>query len=379
MSEEESGDSLVTRAQSYSKSETKMASTGKKRGDKEEMDGSEIIGVKKPVTDSDWWDVFNKMATAVAGVQMQLADLTKLKGKVSDYSTEWKKKVDQRVDDQAREGEFQDFRNKLLGNIIIKQDQRIKELESKVERMMERELRQNLIVHGLVKERNEKYPELVEIINKFLKEQLQIESDIAILDAYCLGNKPHDRPVRIRLQHQSDKSIIFANASNLKGKKNSKQRLFLIQDDQTERQAESRKYYWELIKESQLAKDNPDRKFTVSMSRGNIMINGHQKLKSKIQPAEPADIIRMDGRELEEVKAVKMVKGELYTEKLSEFISFVQVIKSPNDVNKGYAKLKIKYVDATHISCAYRLKNPNGPFDQDYLDDQEIGQGRNIL
>ena len=39
---------------------------------------------------------------------------------------------------------------------------------------------------------------------------------------------------------------------------------------------------------------------------------------------------------------------------------------------KGLAKLKIKFADATHISCAYCMKEPNGPFNQGYLDDEKL-------
>ena len=41
--------------------------------------------------------------------------------------------------------------------------------------------------------------------------------------------------------------------------------------------------------------------------------------------------------------------------------------------------MRIKYADATHISCAYRLDSPQGSHAQGYFDDNEHGAGRSIL
>ena len=54
-------------------------------------------------------------------------------------------------------------------------------------------------------------------------------------------------------------------------------------------------------------------------------------------------------------------------------------MSSIDQVNKAYQKLRIKYADATHISCAYHLQNPDGPTDQEAIDDGDYGIGRTIL
>ena len=41
--------------------------------------------------------------------------------------------------------------------------------------------------------------------------------------------------------------------------------------------------------------------------------------------------------------------------------------------------MHLKYADATHISCAYRLRSPQLDREQGYEDDGETGQGRAIL
>ena len=45
----------------------------------------------------------------------------------------------------------------------------------------------------------------------------------------------------------------------------------------------------------------------------------------------------------------------------------------------GLYKMRIKYADAMHISCAYRLQSPQGPYQQEYFDDGQPGAGRAIL
>ena len=68
-----------------------------------------------------------------------------------------------------------------------------------------------------------------------------------------------------------------------------------------------------------------------------------------------------------------------HSENMSDYASFVQKVKTTEDVKKGYYKLRIRFGDATHISCTYRLADPCGPYRQEGIDDNEIGAGRTIL
>ena len=87
----------------------------------------------------------------------------------------------------------------------------------------------------------------------------------------------------------------------------------------------------------------------------------------------------MNQQSIEETLSVNVVEGDDHTEENSEFYCYAQRVKTVADVNKGFQKMKMKFADATHISCAYRLKNPVLNKDQGYEDDGEIGQGRAIL
>ena len=105
----------------------------------------------------------------------------------------------------------------------------------------------------------------------------------------------------------------------------------------------------------------------------------NEKIKPMLLAPTSARILCMTEKESDEVRAVKLFRGEDFEEKKSEYYSYVQKVKSVSDVQKGLYKLWFKYADATHISCGYRLETPQGPFQQGYFDDKETGAGRAIL
>ena len=73
------------------------------------------------------------------------------------------------------------------------------------------------------------------------------------------------------------------------------------------------------------------------------------------------------------------MEGNDHTEGGSEFYSFAAKVTTVKEVDMAYKKMRIKFADATHISCTYRFADPNGLYDQGYVDDGEEGQGRNVL
>ena len=83
--------------------------------------------------------------------------------------------------------------------------------------------------------------------------------------------------------------------------------------------------------------------------------------------------------EIEVEQKVKLIKGDTIIEKDSEFISMAQKVCTMEEVRLGYRKMRIKYRDATHIMCAYRLNNPRDPYNQNSTDNAEYGAGRTLL
>ena len=206
---------------------------------------------------------------------------------------------------------------------------------------------------------------------------MEFEQAIPLIDVYRKGKAEwKNRAVVARLKYINDKSKIFANASKLQGKTNARKKLFFIRDDLDEQQQEKRSYYRDLLKENK-GKEEEER-IQLCMTKTGIMAN-NEVLRPKISPPKVADVLRLPEDELTTIKAVKTCEGKDHLEKGSEFYSFAVKAKNTAEINKAYYKMCIKFADATHISCGFRLTNPNGPYDQGYTDDGEYGQGRNIL
>ena len=120
-----------------------------------------------------------------------------------------------------------DLKLKITMNTVIRQEAKIEELEEKLVQDHRSSVRGNIIIEGILEDRQESRKQLFENVDKFFKELLEIPNHIKILDAYRMGNTNwSNRQVKVKLMHLSDKAIIFANASKLKGKKNAKKRLF---------------------------------------------------------------------------------------------------------------------------------------------------------
>ena len=75
----------------------------------------------------------------------------------------------------------------------------------------------------------------------------------------------------------------------------------------------------------------------------------------------------------------KQVATEDLQEQGSDYYTYVQKVSSTQDIQDGLCKLRMKHGDATHVSCADRLENALGPFNQAGHDDGEYGAGRTIL
>ena len=204
---------------------------------------------------------------------------------------------------------------------------------------------------------------------------MEIKEEISITEIRRVGSG-RSRPILVKLENVQDKSIIFKNASKLKGKRNARKKLYFVQDDMADFQAESRQQYKDLRKENE-EKDNEDRD-TIKYSRGDIMINGQKKCAIVSAPTA-ATVLRLTQKELEYTKAFKLVRSATHSEKNSDYYSFVAKVSNIEQVNTAYNKVRIKHADATHISCAYRLQQPEGAVDQEMIDDGDFGISRAMM
>ena len=140
----------------------------------------------------------------------------------------------------------------------------------------------------------------------------------------------------IKLQHPSDKGIIFTHASNLQGQRNVRKRLFAVQDNMSENQGEVRNYYRMLQKENK--EKDQDEQLNIKMKRGKIMVNTRE-LKKMIKYPKYANILKCSSEQMEETLAIKLFKGEVHAEKESEFLSFTHKVHPLDDLQRGLKNL----------------------------------------
>ena len=400
--------SMITRSRAYSQPNQQVAaspffgkstsdkklssSTGKKpkqfketeKETEEEMEGQggqqggqqgqkEIVN-PEDVSPQQWLDMFNNLNNTLGSLQTQIKELNSMKGTVDSFST-WKQSLEQGLTHCNNKIDSHDHQIRLLTNIVINQEEKIRSLENRSTAAYQREKRANMIIHGIIEAKNETRAQLNLSITQFFQSIMEIEDEIEIADAYRIGDG-RVRSIMIKLAHPSDKSLIYSNASNLQGKENARKKLYFIQEDMSDIQQEQKAAYRDLVQENK-TKDAEDQ-LKIKMRRGNIVVN-NEVVRPRVKPPQFADILRLSQHERDEVKAVKTVSGPEHIEKGSEFFSYACKVKKVDDVEKAYKKLRIKFADATHIICSYRLDQPTGPYRQEAVDDGDWGMARSIL
>ena len=144
----------------------------------------------------------------------------------------------------------------------------------------------------------------------------------------------------------------------------------------TEKDKEVRSYYRDLLKQN--TERDEDNKMQIKLRKGKILVN-NKTITSQTAPVTARDILTLTHEEVEALHNTKTHDAGNHNEQESEFYCHYMRICDITDIDTGYAKMKVKYGDATHIAHAYSLVNADGPFGQGYYDDGEEGAGRAIL
>ena len=325
-------------------------------------------------------EMLKKISTQLMELQGDVKDLKVTQGTVTTLETNYMG-YDDRMKDVEDMVSSDNLQVRLLTNIVIKQDQEIASMKKVIRSLQQKEIKNNLIIGGIIESSDE---DCKQMVADFFKNELCITQTIVITDAYRQGAKKDDKPdftrnIVVRLRNVADKKIIFEHTSNLAGKKNVKKKLFIVKDHLLEDDRETRDYYRDLVKENnhRFSKDDPE-KLKIKMKKNKILI-GNSPLSFPVSPPQNGDVLKLNDSEKETVRQFKTVNGDTLSEKQSDFYSHAAKVNTTRDVTRAYIKMKMKYGDATHIMCAYRLADPEGPKDQQAVDDGEYGGARRIL
>lgn len=320
----------------------------------------------------DLFSAINKVQQSIAAMELKI-------GSLSDSAQE----IAALKRSQAmlkKEAKSSRFKVNVLTNVVIRLKEKLEQQSERILQMQARSMKKNLVISGLdePQRRQDETPEgLLTRINDYFANRLKVTKtvDLKVWHHFGAVDASGTRPVVIKVRHIDDKFLLLSKGPNLKDLVNAKGKKFFILEQLPDKLQEERRYNQFWIQEN---KHNPDSKFEMKMSRNKLRIN-NEPYKKKVHAPNAAEILRLDDEELLVTKQDVLHEGGSKDEQGSEFLAFAVQVKSTECVRKAYRKLKIKYADASHISSAYRLAPPNGPFNQEASDDGEHGMGRFLL
>ena len=380
MSQESEETGYKSRLRSNSKQESKMAGRGQNQSQNpksetkiSETSTPQVTPLKKP----DGPITNEQILEAILGLQQSLQsnqrEITEAKNSGTRLTTveNLQRTEANRINNLEDIVKDQDLKIRVLTNIVIRQEEQLDSISEVQKNERRAKIRRNIRISGLPEEKDEKPEKVKELLKDFFKEKLEISDEIKVKSAFRAGPKGRqDREIVAKLVDVADKGKVFKNTKNLKGKENAKRKLYFVNDDLDPEQAEQRMRYRQLLKENKEQETN----LTIRYSKNRIVVN-NEIIKPQIVPPKASDVLKLSDQERSEIKAVKMMDAGEHTENNSEYVAVVQKVRSVNEVMKGYYKMRIRYGDATHISCGYRLTEPLGPYRQEGFDDNEHGAG----
>lgn len=281
-------------------------------------------------------------------------------------------KNEEGIDDMERDLKETKFQLQVVSNIVIKQDEQIKILSNKISQMQQREMAANIVISGIPETKQERP---IQLFNNFVQHGLELQELIPANRAFRIGVGAN-RPLLVELRHPENKGRLFANAVKLKGKKNEKGGSYFISDHLPEDQNESRRRINELVAENK--RKPSSHKLDMQISKGTLLINEEPYEKSVKAPSA-RDLIEPNEKLFDKAEELDIVKGGRKIQEQSKFYSFAVAVQDFEDVQAALLQTRMKFADATHVSCAFRLPGANTPFNQDYVDDGEFGCGRTML
>lgn len=332
----------------------------------------------KVVECCDWKQKYIELEKRVARMQKEMNSMKdKLKASNKEVKNHFQYLYKREVTNKT---ELMEVREKVetLSNVIIRLEQKLEDSANKLIAFQARSMRKNLIISGLEEPKNETPQQLSQAVAQFLQQKLKAEAPVPLKICHRLNyvDGSEYRPVIIKLANLEQKSLLLSLGPNLKGLKNNKNRYYYLNEQLPDQLAEEKKYAQTWIKENKSKQVGEQLQMKIYKNKLRINNEPYQK---KVKPPSAAEILRLDPTEIESTKKALTVFGESKMLETSEFISYASKVTTAEEVRIAYRKLRLKYPDATHITSAFRLEQPNGPYNQEANDDGEHAAGRSLL
>lgn len=322
---------------------------------------------------TDICEALNKVQQSILAMETKVGQLTDASLEIQNL-----KKVQTSLRKEAKNARF---KVSVLTNVVIRLEEKVEQQAGKIVQMQARSMRKNLIISGLdepKKPQVEKQEDLLTKINDFMLNKLKMSTPVQLKVFHRFGapDGSGTRPVVVKVHRIEDKFAMLAKGPQLKDLTNAHGKKYYISEQLPDVLQEERRYnqFWVQENKQNPSTSKPDMKIT----KNKLRIN-NEPYKKKVQIPNAAEILRLDDDELTSVRSVTLYEGGTKDEQGSEFLAFSARVQSTEDVRRAYRKLKIKYADASHISSAFSLAPPNGPYNQEANDDGEHGMGRMLL
>ena len=276
------------------------------------------------------------------------------------------------INDKTEEVGIDQSKLEVMIDVIINQDNKIREMNKVITQLQARSMRQNIVISGLSEIKDE---DCKQKAKEFFKENLKIKEEIDIEIAHRMG-EGRNRPMVIKLRNQEDKAIIFKNSPSLKDQKNKDDKPYYVNDQLPDAITEHKRQIRLHLNDGKNRSDG--QKPDMYIKQGVLYVDGYRYVKP-FQPPTAIDMIQAPYTYRKEADKMKLHEGETIQERGSTFIGYAVEVDNIEEVKKAYFKMKKMHGQAEHIACSFRLPGCIGPKGQDMLDDGEYGSARVML
>ena len=217
----------------------------------------------------------------------------------------------------------------------------------------------------------QKKADVLQELNEFLDHAMGLQ--ICVDDYFLLG-AVSPKPVVLVLQTMEDKRTILRNKQQLSELRDVSGRKIFINDYLPQAAQEKKRRDQQILDEM----ENLGKQDDVTYFKGNLAIDG-QVYQKKVLPPTPKQLIDLEPKELDALLRLKTRKGNQYSHSNSKFISYCAEVKTHDQINQLYVKIKMIKPDARHVACAYSIQYDEVQYTKDFHDDGEPGVGRMLL
>ena len=262
-------------------------------------------------------------------------------------------------------------KSEILTQVCSRMQVEIDDLTTRVENLELNNSKKMVIVTGLQLQGKYKSDKRNHM-QSFIDTELMVKAQVDDLFELASGNP---KPVVVIFQTIQEKLEVMAAKSSLQGVDYDGRAVY-TNDYLPPHTQERRRRERDVIKE--MTPEDPQIPFEYSYTREGLQIQGHTYEKA-VKPPTPLQLVDLDVNELNKTLKLPVTRGREIQKDNSVFLAYAVNVKSHEDVQKYYTKIKLIQPGARHVVCAYWVNSDFKCQAQDYQDDGEPAAGRVLL